>query len=552
MSTSTQQVPPLTYSIERRFYPRIVPQAPIFVAFRESSLEESLLLNVSENGLLLSTPTDLACNFVARLCLRLHGLPRPVQVTARVVWASETNKLAGVQLLDLHEYDRQQLRRWGARESAQSLQTEPDQPLLVVPPSQAPTEAPRAPFSFAEVVPISTAYDVVPIAPPQIARQRSTSIVERCVIWGLYIAAASLVVVFFLKNEVLGNLLLHSRTDNSQTSAASLVAQKSPLALPSPGILKLGAVSLAATPRPAVSATKSKSPVAATPAPRTAAQIEQATANNVTSAPVMAGEQNQLEDSPTVSASPSQPKSETDQSQTTAPLSTTEAESEHITVAHDNSSTVVASPGGTLAIAPDPPAPSLPPPNPTRTYDAPPSTSAALPSNPMAAPTRVAIALQPTPTVTQMDPPRSQVFEVRLPGARQASFLPLPGERVLETPSVTMRIQRSVLMPASGGGWFASRNKKVVVGELIARVDPQAAQIPAVSANSVRVKATIAADGHLENVKLILGPPSLVPAVAKALYEWRYQPTLVDGKPVETQCSVVFQFHTPTYRSAKR
>jgi hypothetical protein len=552
MSTSAQQVPPLTSSIERRFYPRIVPQAPIFVAFRESSSEESLLLNVSENGLLLSTPTDLACNFVARLCLRLHGLPRPVQVTARVVWASEANKLAGVQLLDLHEYDRQQLRRWGARESAQSLQTEPDQPSLVVPSSKASTETPHAPFMFADAAPASSTHDVVQITPPQIVRQRSTTIVERCVIWGLYIAAATLVVVFFLKNEVLGNLLLHSRTDNSQTSAASLVAQKSPLALPSPGILKLGAVSLAATPGPAMSATKSKSPVPATPAPRTAAQIEQATANNVTSAPVMAGEQNQLEDSTTVPASPSQPKSETDQSQTNAPLSTTEAESEHITVAHDNSSTVVASPGGTLAIAPDPPAPSQPAPNPTRTYDAPPSTSAALPSNPMAAPTRAAIALQPAPTVIQMDPPRNQVLEVRLPSARQASFLPLPGERVLETPSVTMRIQRSVLIPASGGGWFASRNKKVVVGELIARVDPQAAQIPTASNNSVRIKATIAPDGHLENVKLILGPPSLVPAVAKALHEWRYQPTLVDGKPVQTQCNVVFQFHTSTYRAAKR
>jgi hypothetical protein len=115
-----------------------------------------------------------------------------------------------------------------------------------------------------------------------------------------------------------------------------------------------------------------------------------------------------------------------------------------------------------------------------------------------------------------------------------------------------MHIQRSVLMPASGGGWFASRNKKVVVGELIARVDPQAAQMPTGPANSVRVKAQIAADGHIENVKLIFGPPNLVPLVAKALHEWRYQPTLVDNKPVETQCFVVFQFHAPQYRAAKR
>jgi hypothetical protein len=107
-------------------------------------------------------------------------------------------------------------------------------------------------------------------------------------------------------------------------------------------------------------------------------------------------------------------------------------------------------------------------------------------------------------------------------------------------------------MPASGGGWFASRNRKVVVGELISRADPQIAQIPTGAAASVRFKATISQDGHVENVKLILGPASLTPTIAKALHEWRYQPTLVDNKPVETQCYVILQFHPPQYRPAKR
>jgi len=151
-----------------------------------------------------------------------------------------------------------------------------------------------------------------------------------------------------------------------------------------------------------------------------------------------------------------------------------------------------------------------------------------------------------------MDAPRNQTLEVHLPSGYQASYLSLPGDRVLETPSLTMRIRRSVPIAALRGGWFSSRNKKVVVGELIARVDPQVAQIPVTSANSVRVRATVSKDGHIENVKLILGPANLVPAVAQALHEWRYQPTLVDGKPVETQCYVVFQFHAPQYRAAKR
>lgn len=151
-----------------------------------------------------------------------------------------------------------------------------------------------------------------------------------------------------------------------------------------------------------------------------------------------------------------------------------------------------------------------------------------------------------------MDAPRKQTFEVRLPPASQDSFLNLPGERVLETPAVTMHIRRSVLMPATHTGWPFNKNKTVVVGELISRQDPQAAQLSPGSGGAVRVRATVAKDGRIQNVRLILGPANLLPAVADALHEWRYQPTLVDNKPVETQCYVVFEFHAQSYRAARR
>jgi Gram-negative bacterial TonB protein C-terminal len=153
-----------------------------------------------------------------------------------------------------------------------------------------------------------------------------------------------------------------------------------------------------------------------------------------------------------------------------------------------------------------------------------------------------------------MDVPRSQTLEVHLPSGYKTPFFSLPGERVLETPTVTMRIQRSVHMPPAHS-WPFNHNKKVVVGELISRVDPQPSQVganSATSATSVRVKAIVSKDGRIENVTQILGPPSLVPAVAKALHEWRYQPTLVDDKPVETQCFVILQFHAQSYHTAKR
>jgi hypothetical protein len=143
-------------------------------------------------------------------------------------------------------------------------------------------------------------------------------------------------------------------------------------------------------------------------------------------------------------------------------------------------------------------------------------------------------------------------MEIHLPRGYQTSFFNLPGERVLESPAVTMHIQRSVRMPTTHVGWPFNRNKKVVVGELISRVDPQAAQIPISPSDSVRVKATVGKDGRIESVRPLLGPAKLVPAVVNAVHEWRYQPTLIDGKPVETQCYVVVQFHAPARRAARQ
>jgi hypothetical protein len=547
MSPSAQQVLPLITSVERRFYPRIVPQTPIFVGFDENDSEESLLLNVSENGLLVSTPNSLRSNSVVRLSISLNGLPKSIQVTVRVLWASEEGNLAGIQLLDLSEHDRQQIRKWGTRESANSWQPELDHPPLVVPPSNASSETAPAPTSFAESAPVRTARDIVPLplAPPPIVRPRSTSTLERCVIWGLYLAAACLATVFFLRNEVLGNLLSHPEAIRSQSSAVPATAQETGLTAQTPQLSTRAADSQATPP---ASINKAITPKRA----------------NTTGASSHHASEKKLE-------SPSQPAMDESPADTQDDLSPTAALPVPTETASENSSDSAHSPApielpkektpeAKIQLSPDPPTPTEPLPNPKRVSDVPSSTSASIPastssassSSPIAAPTRSSPSPNSETTVIHMDPPRNQTLEVHLPSGREASFLSLPGERVIESPTVTMRIQRAALMPASGGGWFANRNKKVVIGELISRVDPQTAQTPNGSATSVRVKATVTKDGHIENVKLIIGPASLAPAVTKALREWRYQPTLVDNKPVETQCYVAFQFHAPQYRDAKR
>ena len=568
MSTSVQQVRALTTTVERRFYPRIVPHVLIFVAFDEC--KEGLLLNVSENGLLVSTPTELRCNSAARISIPLNGLPEPVQVNVRVVWASEARKLAGIQLLDLSEHDRERIRRWGKRESTQWLQPEPNHPLVVAP-STASSEAMHATYSFTKEAPFSRPRDIAPLAPPQIVRTRSTSTAAGSAMWGVLIATVCLAASFFLRNGALGNPFARSTENRHESSAAAPPAQNIRGSLQNPDTSERRAVSHAASLAPTVGAAKSKSALSGTSALQDSGQAGQNTSDNDDPrGPAVGTAQNQRDGSRIKSTSPSRPISETNrtpalsrliaenradarnaQSLTGVIPAVTDAAPKRSSTAANSSAPSDAT-SETLPVLPDPPTAKEPIRNPMRANDLATGTSATTASSPIVASTRPASSRKSDASVIQMDAPQGQTMEIHLPRGYQASFFNLPGERVLESPSVTMHIQRTVLMPTTHVGWPFNRNKKVVVGELISLVDPQAAQIPISPSDSVRVKATVAKDGRIESVRPILGPTNLVPAVVKAVHEWRYQPTLIDDKPVETQCYIVVQFHGPAGRTARR
>ena len=128
MSTSTDHLVTQNATFQRRFYPRINPSVLIYVAFGPNNL--GMLLNVSENGLLVSTPQGLDLNSVYRVSLRLNGVPNAIKVHVRTVWTTESQKRSGIQLLDLTEYDREQIRKWG------TLQLSPKRDLRTVVPAR--------------------------------------------------------------------------------------------------------------------------------------------------------------------------------------------------------------------------------------------------------------------------------------------------------------------------------------------------------------------------------------------------------------------------------
>jgi TonB family protein len=58
----------------------------------------------------------------------------------------------------------------------------------------------------------------------------------------------------------------------------------------------------------------------------------------------------------------------------------------------------------------------------------------------------------------------------------------------------------------------------------------------------VRFDAVIGRDGSVSNLKLISGHPLFVPNATEAVRQWRYQPTLLNGQPVEVVTQVDVNF----------
>jgi TonB family protein len=62
---------------------------------------------------------------------------------------------------------------------------------------------------------------------------------------------------------------------------------------------------------------------------------------------------------------------------------------------------------------------------------------------------------------------------------------------------------------------------------------------------AVKIHLVIGADGTIGSLKLLSGPPLLVPAAMDAAKYWRYLPALLNGQPVETEQDIEINFRLP-------
>jgi protein TonB len=113
----------------------------------------------------------------------------------------------------------------------------------------------------------------------------------------------------------------------------------------------------------------------------------------------------------------------------------------------------------------------------------------------------------------------------------------LPGIVIEPPPAPIVKSSPSPQIPILIGG--AVQAAKLVSG-------PRPAYPPLARATrtqgTVRIQAVIARDGSIRNLHLVSGPPLLVAVALEAVRQWRYQPTLLNGEPVEVITEIDVNF----------
>jgi len=122
----------------------------------------------------------------------------------------------------------------------------------------------------------------------------------------------------------------------------------------------------------------------------------------------------------------------------------------------------------------------------------------------------------------------------------------LPNDAISASSTVAISARRSMQVPPRAGVGGSS-SERVVIGKLISHSEPF---YPMEARNrrlegSVEVHATIGRTGQVINVRPVSGPALLASAAMTAIREWRYEPTFIDGDPVETQAEITMVFRLP-------
>jgi hypothetical protein len=125
----------LTPARDRRLKMRVTPTSPVYVMFGDTS---GSVVNITETGMAIAVGYPPAVgDYLIRIRFQLPMSSQSVEVSARIVWLTESKKVVGVRLVDLTADARAQISDWIASEK---LAAEFEQPAQLLPHNKQPLE----------------------------------------------------------------------------------------------------------------------------------------------------------------------------------------------------------------------------------------------------------------------------------------------------------------------------------------------------------------------------------------------------------------------------
>jgi periplasmic protein TonB len=163
------------------------------------------------------------------------------------------------------------------------------------------------------------------------------------------------------------------------------------------------------------------------------------------------------------------------------------------------------------------------------------------------APPRVEARSVPPATEARPAPRRTEApVSAPRPVANPSPAISLPEEAVSASSTVAISSRRSIPVPHNPSAQKRPA-KDLVVGRPLRRVSPYypaAAKEQGIE-GTVRLHAVISADGNVQSVQPVSGPEPLVAAAVTAVREWRYGPTLFEGRRIPVQDDIRLVFRLP-------
>jgi hypothetical protein len=163
VNSSVQHFTESSQAHDRRVSQRILPKTLIYVACGESN--GGMVLNVSDDGLAVSMAIAVGDEAYAHLNVRMNGLPQSIEVPGRMVWTTKSQKRAGIQLMDVSDTQREQIREWIALEGVRDVNLLPRAVADDVASARVSTADAVNPMAFAE--PRSALLDAFGGTPPE-------------------------------------------------------------------------------------------------------------------------------------------------------------------------------------------------------------------------------------------------------------------------------------------------------------------------------------------------------------------------------------------------